>query len=84
MCALQTPLTELEPESLKCILEQIRKTIPTGFIHHKESQDRKLMPEYGNKTLLDGCPVITEEYDSALKQIGTLGGGKLIASRPRG
>lgn len=84
MCAVKTPLTEINSESLKRILGQIRETIPVGFKHHKYPQYRKLMPEYGDKQVLDDCPIIEEEYLSALKQIGTLGSGKMIASRPRG
>jgi tRNA-splicing ligase RtcB len=75
MCAVKTPLTEITSESLKRILQQIRNTVPVGFDHHKEPQDRKLMPEYGNKLMLDDCPIIEKEYLSALKQIGTLGSG---------
>jgi tRNA-splicing ligase RtcB len=82
MCAVKTPLTEIETVPLKNILQQIRDTIPVGFKHHEESQDQRLMPSIPID-MLQSYPVIQEEFVRALKQLGTLGGGKMIASRPR-
>ncbi len=50
----------------------IRKRIPLGFEHHKKAQDDKLMPQGYNT---DSMEVVRKEYTSALKQLGTLGGG---------
>ncbi len=74
MCAIKTSLTEINTETLKKIMGEIRKAIPVGFDHHKEMQDFELMPKAG-KSLIDFYPVVYSQYDSALKQLGTLGGG---------
>jgi tRNA-splicing ligase RtcB len=56
----------------------IRSAIPVGFNHHSKKQDEALMPSFGNTAKGDesfNYPVVWREYESALKQIGTLGGG---------
>ncbi len=83
MCAVKTTLTDIDIDTLKKIMGEIRKDIPVGFNKHKESQDEKLMPnikeafetmdESRNLYLTDN--VCTREYDNALKSLGTLGGG---------
>lgn len=70
MCAQQTSLTEISTEKLKEVMGLIRAKIPLGFEHHTERQDETLMPE-GHENLI----VVKNQYLSALKQIGTLGGG---------
>lgn len=78
MCAVKTSLTEIETETIKRIMGEIRKQIPLGFNHHKEKQDEALMPAGGScHFALDGLKrgVVAQEYNSALKQLGTLGGG---------
>ncbi len=70
MCAVRTSLTEIRPETLKEIMSEIRRAIPVGFAHHKEPQDKTLMPE-----LKGNSRIVEQEYESALTQIGTLGGG---------
>ncbi len=70
MCAQKTHLQNIEMEDLKKILGLARKSIPVGFNHHKEAQDESLMPE-GHEDL----HIVKNQYKSALKQIGTLGGG---------
>ena len=74
MCAVKTSLTEIDTDTLKKIMSKIRETVPVGFEHHKEKQDEGLMPSLGiePKKFL---PICEKEYQSALKQIGTLGGG---------
>ncbi len=82
MCAVKTSLTEIDIDMLKNIMGEIRKEIPVGFNHHKEKQDESLMP-LPHKEVQDGkyntwhheLKIIDREYDSALTQIGTLGGG---------
>jgi tRNA-splicing ligase RtcB len=75
MCAVKTSLTEIDTDTLKKIMGGIRKAVPVGFAHHKEKQDESLMPDrmaYG-PDVFDG--IIQKEYQNALTQIGTLGGG---------
>ena len=70
MCATTTSLKELDTETLKTIMGEIRKIVPVGFNHQAEPQDLNLMPE------VDECMVIiAREFKSATRQIGTLGGG---------
>ncbi len=72
MCALQTSLEHIEIDALKQLLFDIKQQIPLGFKHHKTQQDEKFMPEgYEIKKM----PVVSREYNSARRQIGTLGGG---------
>ena len=83
MCAVKTSLTGISKETLKQIMEEIRKEIPVGFNHHKEDQDIALMP---NKTPIyqTEYPVIFQQYHSAIKQLGTLGGGNHFIEIQRG
>lgn len=74
MCAVKTSLTELDTETLKHIMGEIRKVVPVGFNKHKEKQEDSLMPEIGG-TEIDLRNVIGREYNNALKSLGTLGGG---------
>jgi len=73
--AVQTYASDLDMETVKEIIGGFRKVIPVGFDHHEEMQSTELMPL---------CPrnsnVVEEQFDSARKQLGTLGGGELIAS----
>jgi len=80
MCAVKTSLTEMPMELLKKIFGGskeyhggIRSYIPVGFNHHKKAQDENLMPK--SVMDIDNNTVISQEYQSALKQLGTLGGG---------
>lgn len=74
MCAVKTNL-KLTPrirKQLEVILDDIKRRVPVGFSHHKKTQDESLMPQNYD---IDSMPVVKAEYTSALKQIGTLGGG---------
>jgi tRNA-splicing ligase RtcB len=76
MCAVRTSLTEIDLETLKKIMGEIRKQIPVGFGHHKESQDPLLMPDHSTQVKgYEGRPIVAREWNNALTQIGTLGGG---------
>ena len=92
MCAIKTSITvdELDTETLKKIIDKIKKVIPVGFNKHKEGQALNLMPDYKNlevkgdpKTVgnfeitlnIKNHPIIAKEYNNALKSLGTLGGG---------
>lgn len=70
MCSLRTDLADIETPELKEIMSIIRKTVPVGFNHHEDRQDEKWMP-----VIKGDLPIVEQEYDSALHQVGTLGGG---------
>lgn len=70
MCSLRTNLEHMGQKELKKVMTNIRKTIPVGFKHHAEKQDAHWMPP-----MEEELPVVSQEYNSAMYQIGTLGGG---------
>lgn len=73
MCAVRTSLSSIAPEKLKSVLAEIRRTVPLGFKHHPHKQKESLMP-HPDVPLAD-LPMVSHEYQSALTQLGTLGGG---------
>jgi len=77
MTAMRTSLREMDTGKLKSIMSSIRAIIPLGFNHHKHRQDESCMPELPveRKEAREKMPVVAREYDNALYQIGTLGGG---------
>ena len=73
MCAIRTSLFSgsLTKKVLKKIMGDIRKLIPLGFKHHSKKQ--KGMPKW---EFLDfSNTVVHRQFESAQKQLGTLGGG---------
>jgi tRNA-splicing ligase RtcB len=72
MNAVRTSLEGIDFKDLKKIVELIRVAVPVGFRHQKKMQDESLMPELKDS---DRLKVVTEEYEAALYQLGTLGGG---------
>ncbi len=75
MCAVKTNIRveEMTGDILrKGILRDIRKRIPLGMEHHKTAQDENRMPKDFD---IDSMTVVKRQYTSALKQLGTLGGG---------
>lgn len=75
MCAVKTSLrVEDIPQGVlrKQIMRGIRKQIPLGFDHHKTAQDESFMPQGFD---IDKLAVVSRQYISATKQVGTLGGG---------
>ncbi len=75
MCAVKTNIRveDLTPEILrKGFMRGIRKQIPVGLEHQKTAQDESLMPQGYD---MDSMWVVSRQYKSATKQIGTLGGG---------
>lgn len=70
ICAMKTSLTEIETHDLKTIMGLIRKSVPVGFKHQRVKQDERFMPE-----MVHHNGIVEREYGSALKQLGTLGGG---------
>jgi len=84
MCSVKTSLKEIDKETLKKIMGEIRKVIPVGFSHQEKEQDTSVMPKvekWIDEGIFDGAeykdlyPVVSEQYLSALKQLGTLGSG---------
>lgn len=76
MCAVKTSLTEIDKETLKKIMGEIRKVIPVGFNKHKEMQNELLMPIDVNEFFGEGkLPICYQEFENARKSLGTLGGG---------
>lgn len=72
MIAQKTDLKEISIDTLKKILGLIRQNLLTVFCHQKEPQPDTKMPDIYDKEHL---PVVDVEYESALYQLGTLGGG---------
>lgn len=73
MCAVKTSLTEIDTDTLKKIMGEIRQVVPVGFKRHKESQGKELMPDPLTRTTM--LEIVSKEYGNALKSLGTLGGG---------
>lgn len=74
MCAVKTSLSDISSEKLKNVLSVIRSTVPLGFKHHKRKMKSSLMPKVIEGPLQD-MAIVSREYNSALTQLGTLGGG---------
>jgi tRNA-splicing ligase RtcB len=74
MCVVKSSLTNISTEKLKAVLRCIRNTVPLGFKHHRKRQDPSLMPKVEDGSLQD-LFVVSREYQNALTQLGTLGGG---------
>ena len=74
MCAVKADIkvTPNIQNRLKEILRDIREKVPVGFKHHKRAQDESLMPQDYDTGSME---VVRAEYSSALRQLGTLGGG---------
>jgi len=74
MIAAKTNLVRDDlPKSLrKRIVGDIRKVVPVGFNHHDDSHP-EWMPETPD---LPQVPIVRLQWDSATRQVGTLGGGK--------
>ncbi len=71
MSAFRTNLEKINKNDLKRIINIIKNKIPTGQKHNKQKEDADLMPQQD----ISKTKIIKQEYESALKQIGTLGGG---------
>jgi tRNA-splicing ligase RtcB (3'-phosphate/5'-hydroxy nucleic acid ligase) len=69
MMAAQTDISDLDTETIKEILQQIREVILVGFKHQKSDQ------RWDGFSQAPDSPIIQQELASARKQLGTLGGG---------
>ncbi len=74
MSAVRTSLNDININRLRTIMHGIRDLVPLGFSHHKKARDTERMPE-GKSIKIDNLPVVSREYNNALYQLGTLGGG---------
>jgi len=72
MCAAKTSLQHIDRERLQAIVNRIQETVPVGFHWHASPQDERSMP--GRKSQ-DCMPVVWTQFEKALHQLGTLGGG---------
>ena len=75
ICAVPTSLTAIDRGTLKNILGAIRKTVPLGLNHHRSRRPAHFMPEPEKGIGIGELPIVSKEFDNALTQIGTLGGG---------
>ncbi len=78
MCSQKTNIKveDFTTETLKLIMGDIRKAIPVGFNHRQTECEDTEMPQTKYKKLDHSkYPVVCEQYDSAKKQLGTLGSG---------
>jgi tRNA-splicing ligase RtcB len=77
MCAVKTPwkLELFQPGVMQKIVDEIKRVIPVGFSHHATKQDQLLMPLTPDEKGVVAASVIPLEYQNALTQLGTLGGG---------
>lgn len=71
MCAVRSDQRFLEQETLKRVMGRVREEIPVGFNHHKMKQFDVLPID----SEVGDLRVAKAEYQSALYQVGTLGGG---------
>lgn len=69
MLAARTSLTQLDPDTLRQVRDQIKMVIPVGFEHHKSPQP------WGGFDFGPDIAIIQQELASARRQLGTLGGG---------
>lgn len=81
MCVIKTNLTvdDVNIDILKPILGDIRKRIPVGFNHRKDSLESS-MPDYdvdkdGKPRNMPEDSIVKKEWKSATHQLGTLGSG---------
>lgn len=87
MCAVKTTLTELDAETLKNIMSKVREVVPVGFSHQAKSQEG-LLSSLDNSLFrgndADTFHVVSREFQSAMKQLGTLGGGNHFVEFQKG
>jgi len=73
MCAVRTSLININREELNLVREDIKKLIPVGFAHRSTIQNQDLMPDW--EYIDDKRWIVSQQYEKALFQLGTLGGG---------
>jgi tRNA-splicing ligase RtcB len=74
MAALKTNIVDIDKNILKKIIGEVRQTIPVDMNHRGiscKNFEMPNMPDY----FADHNYIVVEQYESAKKQLGTLGGG---------
>lgn len=71
MASIRTNIRHLDIDTRKKIMGDIRRLVPVSYKHHKTPQEG--MPDWTHSSLVG--TVIDTEYESAKRQLGTLGGG---------
>lgn len=84
MVAVRTNIIDISQGDLKKVMKLVRKSVPVGFKHHKEEQDARWMPTTTDRPEEREGTVVYNEWQSARKQIGTLGGGNHFVEIQRG
>lgn len=80
VCAVRTSLLDIDTQTVKNIMSDVRSIVPLGFKKHKRTQDEVLMP----KLERDGFLVIEREWSNARRSLGSLGGGNHFIEIQRG
>ena len=78
MCATKTSLTEIDTETLKKIMGEIRKVVPVGFKKHSSDDSTHEGRMFQYLDMPNGATdhdIICEEFNNARLSLGTLGGG---------
>lgn len=70
MCAVRTSLRNIGKEDLQKVRERTLGLIPVGHKHQSKKQDASLMPKDWQN-----LRIVSQEFEHALYQAGTLGGG---------
>jgi len=70
MLACQLDIEGITTENLKLIMSDIREGVPVGFDHQKTKIDISLLPSFSHE-----LEIVCQQFDSAIYQLGTLGGG---------
>ncbi len=78
MALAKTSIQEIDRETRVSWMESVRKVVPVGFSHQAEPQDEALLP------VIEPIGVTRAEYESARRQLGTLGGGNHFVELQRG
>lgn len=82
MQAVRTGLVDLDLPVLKKILSALRDAVPLGFKHHNRPRPVETMPDSGDMDR--EMPMVAREFESARRQVGTLGGGNHFIEIQRG
>src|SRR3990167_790472 len=84
MKARKTNLTELDKETLKKILNQIQRDVPTGFSHHGKDQEMSSELLSRVQEMSFDNEELRGMYRDMGEQMGTLGGGNHFIEIQRG
>lgn len=84
MKARKTNLTEIDKETLKKILNQIQRDVPTGFSHQSKPQELSTELTDMCKDLSYESLAMREVFNKMSEQMGTLGGGNHFIELQKG